>query len=170
MARLLTGGANMGTRCSLALASALAPVGIALAQGSASRPPPTVIRPGDIVWQPGPPTLEPGSQGAVLAGNPSQPGPFTLRVRLPARYRIAPHRHPVDERLTVLSGALCFATAGPANVAQDTLCIGPGTFRLMPANVVHSDWALGPVEYQIEALGPFDLIYVNPGDDPRHRR
>ncbi len=170
MARLLTGGANMGTRCSLALASALAPVGIALAQGSASRPPPTVIRPGDIVWQPGPPTLEPGSQGAVLAGNPSQPGPFTLRVRLPARYRIAPHRHPVDERLTVLSGTLCFATAGPANVAQDTLCIGPGTFRLMPANVVHSDWALGPVEYQIEALGPFDLIYVNPGDDPRHRR
>ena len=161
----------MGTRCSLlALASALVPVGIALAQGGASPPRPTVIRPGDIVWQPGPPTLEPGSQGAVLAGNPSQPGPFTLRVRLPARYRIAPHRHPVDERLTVLSGTLCFATAGPANVAQDTLCIGPGTFRVMPTNVVHSDWALGPVEYQIEALGPFDLIYVNPADDPRHRR
>jgi len=40
----------------------------------------------------------------------------------------------------------------------------------MPANVVHSDWALGPVEYQIEALGPFDLIYVDPADDPRHRR
>ena len=159
----------MGTRCLLvALASALAPVAIALAQGGAGRP--TVIRPAEIVCQPGPPTMEPGAQGAVLAGNPSQPGPFTLRVRLPARYRIAPHRHPVDERLTVLSGTLCFAAVGPASITPDTLCIGPGTFRLMPANVVHSEWAPGPVEYQIEALGPFDLTYVNPGDDPRARR
>jgi len=159
----------MGTRCFLlALASGLAPVAIALAQGGAGRA--TVIRPADIVWLPGPPTLEPGAQGAVLAGNPSQPGPFTLRVRLPARYRIAPHRHPVDERLTVLSGTLCFAAAGSANVAPDTVCVGPGSFRLMPANVVHSDWAPGPVEYQIDALGPFDLTYVNPGDDPRTRR
>src|SRR3989475_10831308 len=159
----------MGTRCLLlALASALAPVGIALAQGGAG--PATVIRPADIVWQPGPPTLEPGAQGAVLAGNPSQPGPFTLRVRLPAKYRIAPHRHPVEERLTVLSGTLCFASTTATNVAPDTACIRPGTFRLMPANVVHSDWAPVAVEYQIEALGPFDLTYVNPSDDPRLRR
>src|SRR5205809_4619141 len=161
----------MGTRCSLlALASARVPVGIALAHGGASPPRPTVIRPGDIVWQPRPPPLEPGSQGAVLAGNPSQPGPFTLRVRLPAKYRIAPHRHPVEERLTVLSGTLCFAATTATNVAPDTACIGPGTFRLMPANVVHSDWAPVAVEYQIEALGPFDLTYVNPSDDPRLRR
>ena len=159
----------MATRCLLlALSSALAPVAIALAQGGAGAP--TVIRPAEIVWQPGPPTMAPGAQGAILAGNPSQPGPFTLRVRLPARYRIASHTHPVDERLTVLSGTLCFAAAGPGKVAPDTLCIGPGTFRLMPANVVHSDWTQGPVEYQIEAVGPFDLTYVNPRDDPRARR
>src|SRR2546426_8753979 len=128
----------MATRCLLlALASALAPVAIALAQGGAGAP--TVIRPADIVWQPGPPTLEPGAQGAVLAGNPTQPGAFTLRVRLPSRYRIASHTHPVDERLTVLSGTLCFAAAGPGKLAPDTLCIGPGTFRLMPANVGRSE-------------------------------
>src|SRR3989442_5060005 len=116
----------MGTRCLLlALASALAPVGIALAQGGAG--PATVIRPADIIWQPGPPTLEPGSQGAVLAGNPSQPGPFTLRVRLPAKYRIAPHRHPVEERLTVLSGTLRLAATNATDVAPDTACIRPCT-------------------------------------------
>src|SRR6266516_333550 len=159
----------METRCLLlALTSAFALVRIALAQGGAS--PAKVIRPADIGGQPAPPTMEPGAQGAFLAGDPSQPGPFTLRVRLPARYRIAPHRHPLDERLTVLSGTLCFTATSAANVAPDTLCIGPGTFRLMPANVVHSDWAPGPVEYQIEASGPFDLTYVNPGDDPRARR
>jgi len=69
-----------------------------------------------------------------------------------------------------LSGTLCFAATTATNVAQDTACIGPGTFRLMPANVVHSDWATVEVEYQIEALGPFDLTYVNPSDDPRLRR
>ncbi len=159
----------MRIRCFiLALVWALAPSEIARAQGIATVP--TVIRPTNIIWQPGPPTLEPGSQGAVLAGNPSQPGPFTLRVRLPAKYRIAPHRHPVEERLTVLSGTLCFAATTATNVAPDTACIGPGTFRLMPANVVHSDWAPVAVEYQIEALGPFDLTYVNPSDDPRLRR
>jgi len=159
----------MRIRCFiLALVWALAPIEIARAQGIATVP--TVIRPTNIIWQPGPPTLEPGSQGAVLAGNPSQPGPFTLRVRLPAKYRIAPHRHPVEERLTVLSGTLCFAATTATNVAPDTACIGPGTFRLMPANVVHSDWAPVAVEYQIEALGPFDLTYVNPSDDPRLRR
>lgn len=151
----------------LALAWVAAPVETARAQAVATVP--IVIRPASIVWQPGPPTLEPGSQGAVLAGNPSQPGPFTLRVRLPAKFRIAPHRHPVDERLTVLSGTLCFAAATARTVARDTSCIGPGTFRLMPANVVHSDWAPVAVEYQIEALGPFDLTYVNPNDDPRQR-
>ncbi len=150
------------------VALALVPVAIVLGQGGAD--PPTVFRPADIVWQPGPPTLEPGVQGAVLAGNPSQPGPFTLRVRLPARYHIASHTHPVDERLTVLSGTLCFAAASRGKVAPDTLCLGPGTFRLMPANVAHSDWTQGPVEYQIEAVGPFDLTYVNPRDDPRARR
>src|SRR5437870_1014218 len=145
----------MRSRCFiLALVWALAPSEIARAQGIATVP--TVIRPTNIVWQPGPPSLEPGSQGAVLAGNPSQPGPFTLRVRLPAKYRIAPHRHPVDERLTVLSGTLCFAAVGPASIRPDTLCIGPGTFRLMPANVVHSDWAPGAVEYQVEALGSLE--------------
>ena len=159
----------MRIRCFiLALVWALAPIEIARAQGIATVP--TVIRPTNIIWQPGPPTLEPGSQGAVLAGNPSQPGPFTLRVRLPAKYRIAPHRHPVEERLTVLSGTLCFAATTATNVVPDTACIGPGTFRLMPANVVHSDWAPVAVEYQIEALGPFDLTYVNPSDDPRLRR
>src|SRR2546422_11068893 len=125
----------MRIRCFiLALVWALAPIEIARAQGIATVP--TVIRPTNIIWQPGPPTLEPGAQGAVLAGNPSQPGPFTLRVRLPAWYRIASHTHPVDERLTVLSGTLCFAAAGPGKPAPDTLCIRPGNFRLMPANVV----------------------------------
>src|SRR3989442_8985639 len=114
----------MATRCLLlALAWALAPVAIALAQGGAGAPP--VIRPADIVWQPGPPTLEPGAQGAVLAGNPSQPGPFTLRVRLPARYRIASHTHPVDERLTVLSATLCFSTADPWKVRPGPLSTWP---------------------------------------------
>jgi len=159
----------MGTRYLLVtVALALVPVAIVLGQGGPDAP--TVFRPADIVWQPGPPSLEPGAQGAVLAGNPSQPGPFTLRVRLPARYHIASHTHPVDERLTVLSGTLCFAAASRGKVAPDTLCLGPGTFRLMPANVAHSDWTQGPVEYQIEAVGPFDLTYVNPRDDPRARR
>lgn len=125
-----------------------------------------VIRPADIEWQPAPPSLEPGAEGAVLWGDPSQPTPFALRIRLPANYRIAPHHHSVSERLTVISGTLCFAT-GTEATRSDSTCIGPGTFRLMPAGMVHTDWTTGPVEYQVDAVGPFDLTYVDPRDTPR---
>jgi hypothetical protein len=106
---------------------------------------------------------------ALLAGDPSQAAPFTLRVRLPAGYRIAAHRHSIEERLTVLDGTLCFATGDAASQLGDSTCVGPGAFRVMPANLFHTDWTTGPVEYQIEAIGPFDMIYLDPRDDPSRR-
>lgn len=149
----------------LALMIVLFPVGSATAQEAPTEL--RVIQPADLEWQPAPPSLEPGAVGAVLSGDPSQSAPFTLRIRLPANYRIAPHHHSVSERLTVISGTLCFATAGAEATTSDSTCIGPGTFRLMPAGMVHSDWTTEPVEFQIDAFGPFDITYVNPREDPR---
>ncbi len=59
-----------------------------------------------LPWRPGPPTLPAGARVAVLEGNPSQPGIFTMRVQLPAGSRLAPHTHPRPERVTVLSGSV----------------------------------------------------------------
>lgn len=126
-------------------------------------PAPTLLRPTDIAWQPAPPVLEPGAQAAILAGNPGQPGPVTLRVRVPDKYRIAAHRHPVDEQVTVLAGTLCLT------IGDQTTCLGPGGFALIPAHAPHSVTISGATEYQIHVVGQFDMIYLNAADDPSKR-
>jgi ChrR Cupin-like domain len=59
-------------------------------------------------WGPAPPMLPAGAQIAVLAGDPTKPVPYTLRLKFPANYTIPPHSHPTDEHVVVISGALTF--------------------------------------------------------------
>lgn len=64
----------------------------------------TMLTPDDLKWGPVPPALPPGAQLAVLAGDPSKAGLFTLRLKAPDGYKIMPHWHPTDENVTVLQG------------------------------------------------------------------
>ena len=41
---------------------------------------------------------------AVLVGQPSQAGPYTIRVKVPHDVKLMPHRHPEDRVYTVISG------------------------------------------------------------------
>jgi len=51
--------------------------------------------PDTIPWGPAPPFLAPGAQLAVLEGDPTATtGDFTVRLKMPDGYRIAPHFHP----------------------------------------------------------------------------
>ena len=72
----------------------------------AAAPPPDAIQvdAAKIIWTDGPPTLPKGTKVAVLEGDPKKPGMFTMRLRVPAGSKIAPHWHPRPERVTVLSG------------------------------------------------------------------
>src|SRR3954467_183123 len=66
-----------------------------------------VVKPDQVKWGPAPPSLPPGAQAAVLAGDPRQAGaPYTVRLQLPDGYKVPPHWHPVDENVTVLKGSL----------------------------------------------------------------
>jgi hypothetical protein len=71
------------------------------------------LTPDKIDWKPVPAGLPPGAQFAILAGDPTSDGPFVLRLKMPDGYKIAPHRHPVTETTTVLSGELRVGTAKP---------------------------------------------------------
>ena len=57
---------------------------------------------------PAPPVFIKGAQMSVLSGDPSQTGPFTIRLKTPAGYKIAAHSHPTAERVTVISGNFHF--------------------------------------------------------------
>jgi hypothetical protein len=65
-----------------------------------------LLRPGDLKWQDGPPSLPKGSKFAIVAGDPSKDGSFVMRLKFPADYKIMPHSHGADEHVTILSGTL----------------------------------------------------------------
>ena len=125
------------------------------------------MTPEDIKWSAGPPSLPPGAQMAVLAGDPSKPGVFTVRLKTPAGYKIPLHTHPTDEAVTVLSGSASF-TMGSASAPAKTLPVGG--FVLMPAGMQHAAAMTGETIVQVTAQGPFVINYVNPADDPSAKK
>src|SRR5205814_6651874 len=68
-----------------------------------------VLNPADLKWGDVLPGLPPGAKMAVLAGDPTKKGPFTVRMQAPAGYKIPPHTHPTAENLTVFPGRLTSA-------------------------------------------------------------
>jgi hypothetical protein len=65
----------------------------------------TPSRPIKVKFGPAPPFRAPGTQLAVLEGNPmADSGDFTIRLKMPDGYKISPHTHPNRENVTVISG------------------------------------------------------------------
>ena len=93
--------------------------------------------PKDAQWGPAPPFIPAGAQIAVLAGDPTKPVPYAVRLKFPANYTIAAHSHPTDEHVVVTSGAFTVGMgdkvvkSAPANIT-----LPPGGFALMPANAL----------------------------------
>jgi hypothetical protein len=122
----------------------------------------------EINWVPDP--QAPGSATAILLGNPHQPGPFVLRVRLPANTKVMPHTHPVERIYSVLAGEWKLGF-GKAYDAEKLYSFPAGSIYRLPAMVPHYQ-ATGPAEtiIEIHAVGPSTTDFVNPKDDPRFRR
>lgn len=121
-----------------------------------------------LKWGPAPPSLPPGAQAAVLAGNPGQDGPFVIRLKVPAGYIVPPHRHSKDESVTVISGR--FVALSGEKVDKAALKgMAAGSFFHMPAGMAHYAFAEAESIVQVHGLGPFDVTYVDPKDDPRKK-
>ena len=126
-----------------------------------------VLVPADKVqWGPAPPALPAGAEIAVLEGNPSEKGPVTLRLRFPANYNIPAHWHSMTERLTVLSGTF-HVGMGDKLDRHASQTLEPGGFVSLPASMRHFAWTTAPTVVQINLEGPFDIVYVNPADNPQ---
>lgn len=121
-----------------------------------------------IEWGPGPASLEAGARMAVLEGDPSAPGVFTMRVHLPDGFRIAPHWHPRPERVTVLSGTFLLG-AGETVDPDAAMALEAGAYTAMPPGMRHYAIARGETVIQVTSTGPWQITYVDPADDPRKR-
>lgn len=127
---------------------------------------PHVVTPvASIKWMDAPPFLPKGAKLAVLVGDPSQPAPFTIRLQMPDGYKIAPHTHPTDEHVTVMSGTFRAAMGEK----WDDKALGDfaaGSYANMAAGMPHYAAAKGATVVQVHGVGPFVVNYINPADDP----
>ncbi len=95
--------------------------------------------------------------------------PFVVRFQFPDGYHVAPHTHPKTERVTVISGVLHLAT-GEALDRNSAKGLPAGSFGFWPAGMKHTAWSEGDTIIQLHGIGPWQINYVNPADDPRNAK
>jgi len=125
------------------------------------------IRSEDIQWTSFA-AYPPSVRLAILVGDPTQTGPFTIRVKVPGGLKFMPHKHPEDRVYTVISGVFYVGLGERFDESQLT-AFAPGSIVVLPGDQPHFHWAKsGEYITQITAIGPLGLDYIDPGNDPRN--
>lgn len=126
--------------------------------------------PDQVKWGPAPPFIPAGAQLAVLEGNPmATNGDYTIRLKMPDGYRIAPHTHPQRENVTVLSGTLKVGM-GDTFDASKMMSFSSGSFAYLDPSMHHYAGASGETIIQIHGQSPVKFNYINSADDPSMKK
>lgn len=155
----------------LGLAGLLSGTGYWLASASPAHPaaknPST---PNSIAWGAPPPFVPPGAQFAVLEGDPTaSTGDFTIRLKMPGGYRIPPHWHPHRENVTVIYGTLKLGMGDKFDAAK-MQALPAGSFGYLDPDMHHYVMTRGETIVQVHGQSPALFNYVNPEDDPSHKK
>jgi quercetin dioxygenase-like cupin family protein len=125
------------------------------------------ILPEEVDWKPFP-AFPPSARLAVMVGRPSEPGLYTVRVKVPHGVKLMPHRHPETRIYTVISGVFYIGLGDEFDTAE-LQAYPPGAVIVLPGNTSHFHWAKsGEYITQVSAMGPLGMEYVNSNDDPRN--
>jgi hypothetical protein len=124
------------------------------------------IRPEEVQWIAFP-AYPPTVRLAILVGDPSKPGPYTIRVKVPGGVKMMPHQHPEDRTYTVVSGIFYIGLGEEFDETRLT-AYAPGSIVVLPGNQPHFHWAKsGEYISQVTAIGPLGFDYIDPANDPR---
>lgn len=113
----------------------------------------TVVHDGVVTWGPASPALPAGAQQSVLFGDPSKDGAYVARVTFPAGYKVAPHTHPADENVTVISGMFHVGIGDTFDESKGH-AVKPGGFLQVPKGLQHFAWASQETVIQVHGVGP----------------
>jgi len=127
-----------------------------------------VALPDDVKWGPAPPALPSGAQFAVLDGDPTKAGSFTIRLKAPDGYMIPAHWHPTDENVTVISGSFGIGL-GDMFDKEKVRYLPAGSYVRLGKEERHFAVTKGETVVQVHGSGPFEINFVNPADDPRKK-
>ena len=126
------------------------------------------LTPAELTWTAGPPMLPPGASMAVIEGSFAKPGPFTVRLKFPANYRIPPHWHPVKVTVTVISGTFNMGFGDELDTGKGKM-LPAGSIFEMPATIHHFGWTSEETIIQEHGIGPLSVRYLNQAHGGGHR-
>ena len=118
-----------------------------------------------LQWGPAPAVFPAGAKMAVVSGDPTKAGMFTVELAMPDGYRLQPHFHPTDETVEVKQGTFVFGMGDTFDLAK-AKPMKVGDKGTIAANMHHYAAAKGATVVDVTAMGPFAMTYVNPMDDP----
>jgi len=128
--------------------------------------PQNAFPPDQVKFGPAPPFLPPGAQLAVLEGDPmASTGDFTIRLKMPDGYKVAPHTHPNRENVTVLSGTLRVGMGDKFDDAH-MMSFPAGSFAYLDPDMHHYAMSSGETVIQIHGMSPAKFNYIDPAYDP----
>jgi quercetin dioxygenase-like cupin family protein len=119
-----------------------------------------------VKFGPGPDFLPKAVEFALIQGDPSKPGVYTVRLRFPNNFQFPAHWHPTDEHVTVLQGTFIVGMGDAIDVAKGQT-LTAGGFITAPADAHHWATTRGVTVVQVSGEGPFAITYVKASDDPR---
>ena len=126
--------------------------------------------PDSVPYGPTPAFVPAGAQLAVLEGDPSaSTGDYTIRLKMPDGYRIAPHWHPKRENVTVISGTFKVGM-GDEFETDKMKAFTAGSFAFLDPDMHHYAMACGETIVQVHGQSPLQFNYINPEDDPGRNR
>jgi uncharacterized RmlC-like cupin family protein len=153
--------------CCFAVAQDNAKPASKMAAKPAAKPAPrNAFTPDQIPYGPPPAFLAPGALLAVLEGNPmGATGDYTVRLKIPDGYKIAPHWHPKRENVTVISGTLKVGMGDKFD--ESKMMTFPATsFAYLDPSMHHYAMSSGETVLQIHGTAPLKFNYIDPSDDP----
>ena len=137
------------------------------AAGAQSTAPGVVaVTPDEMQWKASGGLALTGLSQANLIGDPGKPGPYTIRLKFPAGYKLAAHSHPDAREVTVLSGTW-LTGYGEKFDAAALKELPAGSFYTEPANLPHFVETRGEVLIQVSGAGPSGRRFVDPADNPK---
>jgi quercetin dioxygenase-like cupin family protein len=125
----------------------------------------TTMQADDLRWS-APAAYAKGAQLAVVRGDPTKEGMYVVRLKVPAGFKIAPHTHPNDENVTILSGSFNIGSGDKLDESKGTQ-VKTGGYSFVMKGMTHYAWFTDDTILQLHGIGPQGATYVNPADDPR---
>jgi quercetin dioxygenase-like cupin family protein len=135
-------------------------------QAQSAQPASTTHKRHTLSWGPAPAVFPKGAQMAVVSGDPSKAGLFTVELSFPDGYKIAPHYHPTAETVRVKKGTFLVGMGDSLNLSK-AKTMKAGAKGTIPAQHHHYAAAKGATVVSVTSRGPFAMTYVNPADDPQ---